>query len=129
MSSSSRTADRRFAVGVAAVLVAFAVVLPTACSSIEQLKNCADLVINIGKFAVQANGSEADQAEAQKTLDEIAADAPPEVVTDIEYLSDQLQAVKDAPDQAARDQVTNSQEFTDAVKRLGDYVTEKCEQG
>ena len=86
-------------------------------------------MINVGRFTVQALGSEQDQANAQKTLDEISADAPPEVRTDLDYLRQQLQAIQEAPDQAAREQITNSQQFTDAIKRLGDYVTKKCEQG
>ncbi len=129
MASSLRTADRRFAAGLAALLIAAGLVVPTACSSLEQARGCAELVINVGRFTVQALGSEQDQANAQKTLDEISADAPPEVRTDLDYLRQQLQAIQEAPDQAAREQITNSQQFTDALKRLGDYVTKKCEQG
>lgn len=129
MAPSIRTADRRFATGVAAVLLALGLVLPAACSSLEQARDCAELVINVGKFSIQALGDEQDQANAQKTLDEISAEAPPEVKTDLEYLGQQLKAIQEAPDQAAREQITNSQEFSDAVQRLGDYFTKKCEQG
>ena len=74
-------------------------------------------------------GGKPAAADAQKTLDGLKDKAPAEVQTDLEYLGDQLSAIREAPDQAAREQIANSQEFQDAVKRLGEYVKRECEQG
>ncbi len=129
MAPSLRTANRRFATALAAVVVALGLTLPTACAEFDQVRDCATLVIDVGKFTIQALGDEQSQADAQKTLDEIKASAPQDVQADLQYLSDQLNAIREAPDQAAREQIANSQQFQDAVQRLGEYVKQKCEQG
>jgi len=120
---------RRWRGGLAGVALAGAVLVPTACAEFDQFRDCATLVIDVGKFTVQALGDEQSQADAQKTLDGLKEKAPAEVQTDLQYLGDQLNAIREAPDQAAREQIANSQEFQDAVKRLGEYVQRECEQG
>ena len=129
MADANDRSMRRWRSGLAGVALAGAVLVPTACAEFDQFRDCATLVIDVGKFTVQALGDEQSQADAQTTLDGLKDKAPADVQTDLQYLGDQLNAIREAPDQAAREQIANSQEFQDAVKRLGEYVQRECEQG
>ncbi|MFZ4669265.1 MAG: hypothetical protein ACOYML_08200 [Microthrixaceae bacterium] len=122
---------------LATAALAGVAVLPTACGdgdlkdlagSLNNAGDCIQLIAQFGQFGVNVLRDEQGQADAQKSLDELKAKAPADVQDDIDVLNTKIIELRDAPDEAARQAIVDSPEFSAATDAITEYIKQTCEQ-